>query len=80
MHKCMQSAAGGTIQRLNPGLATVRSRSRKVNAMANCSELLPVLLGCPTWTGCGPNTCGLFPNTLHSLFPALLMAAVDSRE
>src|SRR5579883_488610 len=28
MHRCTQSAAGGTIQRLKPGLAIVRSRSR----------------------------------------------------
>src|SRR5690348_7690476 len=28
MHRCTQRAAGGTIQRLKPGPATVRSRSR----------------------------------------------------
>src|SRR5262245_36418084 len=31
MHKCTHSAAGGTIQRLYPGLATVCSRSRNDN-------------------------------------------------
>src|SRR6476660_10035652 len=31
MHRCTQSAAGGTIQRLKPGFATVCSRSRNDN-------------------------------------------------
>src|SRR5215472_8460511 len=30
MHRCTHSAAGGTIQRLYPGLAIVRLRSRKL--------------------------------------------------
>src|SRR3954452_5560428 len=80
MHKCMQRAAGGTIHRLNPGLATVRSRSRKLYAMAACSEALPVLFGYPTWTARGPNTCGLFPTRFLPCSPALLVAAVDSRD
>ena len=33
MHRWTHKAAGGTIQRLNPGLATVRSRSRNDNRL-----------------------------------------------
>src|SRR3569832_145578 len=36
MHKCIQSAAGGTSQRLNPGPATVRSFARKSPAPPGC--------------------------------------------
>jgi hypothetical protein len=32
MHKWTHSAAGGTIQRLNPGFATVRLLSRKLKS------------------------------------------------
>jgi hypothetical protein len=32
MHKCTHNAAGGTIHRLNPGLAIVRLRARKPKA------------------------------------------------
>src|SRR5262245_54507434 len=47
MHKCTHSAAGGTIQRLKPGFATVCSRSRNDNN-AIVSVLLPWIL----WTLC----------------------------
>src|SRR5574337_1545373 len=33
MHRCTHSAAGGTIQRLKPGLAMVRLRSRIAKAL-----------------------------------------------
>src|SRR6478672_3406328 len=35
MHRWIASAAGGTSQRLNPGLATMRSRSRRLGGLGS---------------------------------------------
>src|SRR4051794_11882106 len=64
MHKCTHNAAGGTIQRLKPGFAIVRTRSRKPvvppeNLPASSTVAIIVLpAGCPQTTAVrsGPPT------------------------
>ena len=41
MHRCTHSAAGGTIHRLKPGLATVWLRSRNESKLIARSSLVP---------------------------------------
>src|SRR5689334_15663645 len=41
MHRCTQSAAGGTIHRLKPGFATVRLLSRKSKNERGATPLCP---------------------------------------
>src|SRR5690242_4416594 len=39
MHRWIASAAGGTSQRLNPGLATMRSRSRRLGGLGSKASM-----------------------------------------
>ena len=44
MHKCTHSAAGGTIQRLNPGFATVRLLSRKLKSPPDAAPSVAIIV------------------------------------
>src|SRR6185503_15165553 len=61
MHRCTHSAAGGTIQRLNPGFATVCSRSRNDNTPID--RFLP--LG-PLVLLCAVGDCALQTENAHA--------------